>query len=128
MPTCSLKYDGRCDIDLVVDIHGTNLPIKALIDTGFVSASSFGLKLPANLAIYAKYLGTGEIRVADSRLVAADSIPDAKIVQIEKHKLAEPITIPAIFMGDSCSVIGMVFLQNCILHLDGPKRAAEMTF
>ena len=128
MPASTLRYDGRCDLKLVVNIHGTTVPVTALIDTGFVTATGFGLRLPADLVSFAQYVGTGQVRVADGRLVDADSIPDAKIVEIEGRKLVDSIPIPAIFMNGPCGLLGVLFLQRCMIKLDGPAKKAEITF
>jgi hypothetical protein len=128
LPTSTLGYDGKCDLELVVDIHGTTVPVTARIDTGFVSDTGFGLRLPINLTGHAKYVGTGSVRVADGRLVNADSIPDAEILEIEGHKLAKPVSTPAIFMDGPCGLLGVLFLQRCMIKLDGPNKKAEITF
>ena len=65
--------------------------------------------------------GTGGIILAYNIEVACDSVPDAKIVQIDEHTLEDEVTIPATFMdGPHC--IGMTFFQDCILHVNGPQR------
>lgn len=127
MPTSNVDCDGKCIIKIVLDIHGTKKDVDVLVDTGFTSGTGFGLKLPTNFAIHAKFTGTGRIRVADNREVICDMIPNAKIIQIENHTLDDEVTIPTLFMdGPKC--IGMMFLQDCILHLDGPNKVATLCF
>lgn len=122
-----MPYDGKCEIKLIIDIHGTKKEVDVLIDTGFTTGTGFGLKLPTDFARHAKYTGTGHIKMADGREVAGDSIPNAKIIQIEEHQLKDDITVPTIFMsGLRC--IGMIFLQKCILNLNGPSKVATVKF
>lgn len=128
LPVSTLPYDGKCEVKIIVNIHGTEKEVGVLVDTGFVTGTGFGLKLPAEFARYANYTGTGHIRVADGREVAADSIPDAKIIQIEEHRLREEVTIPTIFMSGPRACIGVLYLQRCILRLDGPSRIATIEF
>jgi len=82
-----LSYDGKCEIKIIVDIHGTEKEVDVLVDTGFVAGTGFGLKLPIDFARYASYTGTGRVTLADGRQVAADSIPNAKVIQIESLKV-----------------------------------------
>jgi len=127
LPVCTLPCDGKCEMKLIVNIHGTEKEVDVIVDTGFTTGTGFGLKLPADFAEFASYTGTGNIKLADGREVHVDSIPDAKIIQIEKHKLEEELTIPTIFMsGLQC--IGMLFIQKCVLNLDGPKKVATIEF
>lgn len=128
MPISTLSYDGRCDVKLIVDVHGTELPLTALVDSGFTSGTGFGLKLPNAFASHANYTGTGCVQVADGRQIATETIPDAKIVQIEGHRLNEKVTVPAIFMDGSHGAIGVLFLQLCNLELNGPIRTATIRF
>jgi len=127
LPISTLPYDGKCKMKLVVDIHGTQKEVDVLVDSGFTSGTGFGLKLPPEFARYASYTGTGHVGVADGRVVPADTIPDAKITQIEGHQLEEEIAIPTLFMGGP-RVIGVLFLQQCILRLDGPNKIATIEF
>jgi len=127
LPVSTLRYDGKCEIKLIVNIHGTEIEVNALVDTGFTAGTGFGLKLPVEFARYANYTGTGYVQVADGRLVAADSIPNAKIIKVEDHALTDEVTLPAIFMGGP-RAIGILFLQRCILNLDGPDRTATIEF
>lgn len=127
MPISILPYDGMCEMRLNVDIHGTVRDVTVLVDTGFTTGTGFGLKLPASYAEYARFTGTGHVALADGITVAADSIPDAKIIQVEGHMLEEEVTIPTLFMdGPRC--IGVWFLQQCKLELDGPNREAKLEF
>jgi len=127
LPVCNLVYDGKCELTVVVDIHGVEKELEVLIDTGFTTGSGYAIKLPSNYANFAMFTGTGYVKVADGRLVAAATIPDAKIVQIGKHKLKEPINLPALFMDGFC-VIGVYFLQNFHVEFDGPKKVAYFSF
>ena len=54
--------------------------------------------------------------------------PHAKIVKIEEHDISnDDVFLPALFMeGFSC--VGMMFLQSCLLKLDGPNRTATISF
>ena len=122
-----MSYDGKCEIKLIVDIHGTKKEVDVLVDTGFTTGAGFGLKLPIDFARHARFIGTGHIRLADGSEVAADSIPNAKIIQIEKHQLKDEVTLPAIFMSGP-RYIGMLFLQECVLNLDGPSKVATIKF
>lgn len=122
-----MPYDGKCKMKLIVNIHGTEKEVEVLVDTGFTAGTGFALKLPAVFARYARYTGTGHVRLADGREVASDSIPDAKIIQIEEHQLREAVTVPALFMsGPRC--IGVLFFQECVLNLDGPSKVATLKF
>jgi hypothetical protein len=126
LPICSLSYDGKCELNIVVNIQGVEKNLSVLVDTGFTSGTGFGLKLPTEFARYAKFTGTGYVRVADGRQVAADSIPDAKIMQIGDHKFGKDgVTIPTLFMSGP-HAIGVMFLQLCILNFDGPNRTATI--
>jgi len=121
-----LPYDGKCELNIVVNIHGVEKDLSVLIDTGFTSGTGFGLKLPTEFARYAKFIGTGYVRVADGRQVATDSIPDGKIIQIEDHKFGKDgLTIPTLFMSGPVAV-GVMFLQLCVLNFDGPKKTATI--
>lgn len=125
MPTCTLQYDGKCELNIVVDIHGVEKDLSVIVDTGFVSATGFGLKLPSQFVTYAHFTGTGFVRVADGRQIAAASIPDAKIVQVGGTRLRRSITIPAVFMSDH-GLIGVMFLQQCVSKFDGPQKTATI--
>lgn len=125
MRLCTLPYEGHCKLRLIVDIHGTQKDAYVLIDTGFTVGTGFGLKLPTEWTRYATYLGTGDVEIADGSTISADTIPDAKIIQIEEHRLKKSIPIPTLFMAGQ-SVIGVMFLQRCILQLDGPNRRATI--
>ena len=126
MPICTLPYEGKCELSIVVDIHGAKKELSVLVDTGFTSGTGFGLKLPAEFARQAKFTGTGNVLVADGRAVAADSIPDAKIMQIGDYKFGTGgVTIPTLFMSGPCAV-GVMFLQLCVLNFDGPKKTATI--
>jgi hypothetical protein len=126
LPICTLSYDGKCEVNVVVDIHGTKKELSVLVDTGFTSGTGFGLKLPAEFAGYANFKGTHYVTVADGRQVPADSIPDAKIIQIGDHKFGKDgVTIPTIFMNGP-RAIGVKFLQLCVLNFDGPKKTATI--
>ena len=112
---------------ITVDIHGTEKEITVLVDTGFTTGTGFGLKLPSNYTRYTKYTGTGHVNLADGSEVDIDSIPDAKIIQIEENKLEEEVTLPTLFMdGPIC--IGVMFLQKYILKMDGPNRLVTIEF
>ena len=127
MPICNLPYEGKCELNIVVDIHGTKKELSVLVDTGFTSGTGFGLKLPADFANYATYTGTGHVRVADGREVAAATIPDAKIVQIDKYQLGNAEPIPTLFMNGP-RAIGVLFLQKCTVEFDGPKKKTSINF
>jgi hypothetical protein len=101
LPICSLPYDGKCELNITVNIHGVEKDFSVLVDTGFTSGTGFGLKLPAEFARYANFTGTGYVRVADGRQIAAASFPDAKIVKIEQHRINNNSDIPTLFMGPS---------------------------
>jgi hypothetical protein len=126
LPICTLQYNGKCELDIIVDIHGVEQNFSVLVDTGFTSATGFGLKLPPEFARYANFTGTGYVRVADGRQVAADSIPDAKIVQVGNHRLKDGVTIPTLFMTGP-RAIGVMFLQLCVSNFDGPNRTATIS-
>lgn len=126
MPICTLPYQGSCELSIVVDIHGVEKELSVLVDTGFTSGTGFGLKLPEEFVRYAKFTGTGYVRMADGRQVAADSIPDAKIIQIGDHKFGKDgVTIPTLFMS-GLHAVGVMFLQLCVLNFDGPKKTATI--
>ena len=130
MPACILPYEGMCELKLVVDIHGTEKEVNVLVDSGFTSMTGFGLKLPVEFVRYTQFTGTGTVRVADGRPVNAASIPDAKIVQVGEHRLTDGVRIPALFMrgGVTEGAIGVLFLQQCIVRLDGPEGEATIEF
>ena len=122
-----MPYDGKCEMKLVIDIHGTKTDVDVLVDTGFTAGTGFGLKLPMDFARYTSYTGTGNVRLADGSEVAADSIPNAKIIQIEEHQLEDEVTVPALFMsGPVC--VGILFLQKCVLNLDGSNKLTTVEF
>ena len=113
---------------IVVDIHGVEKEISVLVDTGFTSETGYGLQLPSSYANYAISTGTGYVMVADGREVAAASIPDAKIVQIDTHRLKHAIPIPALFMGGPDGTVGVLILQRMSASFDGPKKVVTLTF
>ena len=125
MHSCRLTMNGRCDLNIVVDIHGTRMKVRVLIDTGFVRQTGYGLKLPASLAQYAYPTGTASIALADGEPVLAQAIPNARIVEIEGRPC--DFTMPTLFM-DGPRVIGMKFLERCILNIDGPASSAKLEF
>jgi hypothetical protein len=110
-----------------VDIHGVEKELGVLVDTGFTAGTGYGLKLPSNFANYTLATGAGYVMVADGREVAAASIPDAKIVRIDKHKLKDAISVPALFM-DGPHAIGVLFLQRYNVEFDGPNRKTSINF
>jgi len=110
---------------LDVDIHGTVRNVTVLVDTGFVSGTDFGLKLPASYANYARVTGTGSVSLADGTPRDAESIPDAKIIKIGEHTLEEEVMVPTIFM-DGPRAIGVLFLQQFKIIFDGPVREATI--
>lgn len=122
-----MDYTGKCSIKILVGIHGIEKELSVLVDTGFISGTGFGLKLPEDFARYAAFTGTGQVQVADGRSVNADSIPNAKILKIEDHDITEEVFLPALFLG-GFGLIGMMFLQSCLLKLDGPNRVAKISF
>jgi hypothetical protein len=128
LPSCTLPYHGKCELNIIVDIHGVEKELSVLVDTGFVSGTGYGLKLPSNFANYAMSTGTGYVTVVDGREVAAASIPDAKIVRIDQHKLKDAISIPALFMGGPRGTIGVLFLQRYNVEFDGPNRKTSFNF
>ena len=128
MPSCTLPYCGKCELNIVVDIHGVEKELCVLVDTGFTSDTGFGLTLPSNFVNYAMFTGTGTVTVADGREVAVASIPDAKIKKIEQYKLGNDITIPALFMDGPDGAIGVLFLQRCSLIFNGPSNTASINF
>lgn len=127
MPSCTLPYEGKCVLNIVVDIHGVEKELGVLVDTGFTSGTGYGLKLPSDFANYAMSIGTAYVMVADGREVPAASIPDAKIVCIDKHKLKDAISVPALFM-DGPRAIGVLFLQKYNVKFDGPNRKTSIDF
>lgn len=127
MPICTLPYQGKCELNIVVDIHGVEKEVSVLVDTGFTSGTGFGLKLPTEFASYANFTGTGCVQVGDGRVIAADSIPDAKIIQIGSHRLKDGVPIPTLFMSGP-RVIGVMFLQLCVSKFDGPNRIATIDY
>jgi predicted aspartyl protease len=122
-----MQCNGKIKLHIVVDIHGTQKDLDVLVDTGFTSGTGFGLKLPVNYAIHAKVTGTGTVNLANNDTVKCDTIPNAKIVQIENHVLDDEVTLPALFM-EGPQYIGMMFLQGCHLNIDGPKKEAFLDF
>jgi predicted aspartyl protease len=127
LPVCPLSYDGECELELVIDIHGNKIPAHVIIDTGFTSGAGFGLKLPLDFLKYATHTGTADVQLIDGTIRAVESIADAKIIQIEGHQLEPVVTIPALFMG-GMPVVGVMLLQLCVLNLDGPCKAATIKF
>lgn len=121
-----LKYEECCKIRLQVDIHGTLKDIDALVDTGFTRDTGFGLKLPIEYSDLANVRGTGNITLADDRIVPARSIPNTLILKIEGQPVQQVITIPTIFMGTTSS-IGVMFLKHCIAVFDGPREQTTIT-
>jgi len=114
-------------LNVTVDIHGVERDLAVLVDTGFTSGTGYGLKLPSNFADYAMATGTAFIMVADGRRVEAATIPDARIVKIDGHRLGNPISVPALFM-DGPRAIGVMVLQNYNIDFDGPNRRVSLTF
>ena len=122
-----MDYSGKCVIKIVVGIHGTNKELSALVDTGFTSGTGFGLVLPTDFARFATFTGTGHVQVGDGRNIPAETIPNAKILKIEDNDISGDVFLPAIFLeGNSC--VGMMFLQSCLLKLDGPNSVGTMSF
>lgn len=130
MQVCTLLYCGRCDLELIVDIHGVEKEVTALVDTGFCSETGYGLQLPANYVNYAMATGTGYVTVADGREVAVASIPDAKIVQIGQYRLKNPIPGAAIFTAgpETEGTVGVLVLQQMYMIFDGPNMNMKITF
>lgn len=125
MVSANLSYDGECLCKLKVTIQGTEVEIEnTLIDTGFVTVSGYGLKLPREYLRYAQNYGIGEVGVADGRRVIGISIPRIIITEFEDQPLVNTITIPTIILNGRRPAIGMRFLQRCIMNLDGIKRNA----
>jgi len=123
--SANLSYDGKCLCKLKVIIQGTKVEIEnTLIDTGFITVSGYGLKLPLEYLHYAQNYGIGEVGMADGRRVIGISIPRIIITEFEDQPLVNTVTIPTIILGGRTPVIGMRFLQRCIMNLDGIKRNA----
>jgi hypothetical protein len=128
LPTCILPYEGKCVLNIIVDIHGTRKQLDVLVDTGFTASTNYGLKLPAEYANYARAKGATYIMVADGRSVPADTIPDAKLIQMGDHKFdKDGVEVPTIFMNGP-RAIGVKFLQSCILNFHGPKKTATIDY
>lgn len=128
MHTSTLDYSGKCNIRLVVNIHGTSREVSnTLVDTGFIINTGYGLKLPIEFRTFAKFILTGHINLANGQPHPMQYIPQAIITHVEGQRLQRAIPIPTIFMTGA-PVIGMLFLQLCIIHLDGPDRKAMIEF
>ncbi|MHB8702275.1 MAG: hypothetical protein ACYC7D_14830 [Nitrososphaerales archaeon] len=126
MPSCNVPFTGKCAVFIKVDIHGTQKEIQVTVDTGFTLSTGYGLKLPAMYANYTIHRGIATVGVADGRSVSAYAIPDGKILEIEGDPVTTDYqTIPTLFMQGP-QVLGMMFLQKCVLHIDGPKGEATL--
>ena len=128
MPEVDLLYDGHSLVTMKVDIHGNEVTHTFLVDTGFIAQTGYGLKLPLQLLTLAKVRGTGTVTTGDDREVTGSIIPDVKVLEVEGNKLPSPIFIPTILIGTASYVVGVIFLQKCICHFDGPSRRLKMCF
>ncbi len=125
MTELSFPCDGKCPISIVVDIQGRKYETKVLIDTGFTSATGYGLKLDSKASLLPTSIGYDLVRLADNRLVRSAAIPDSKLLAINGKKLGSPITLPTPFFGGP-EVIGMQFIQTCKISIDGPSKKGKL--
>jgi hypothetical protein len=98
-----------------------------LLDTGFTSNTGFGLKLPLLYANLASNLIAGEIKQADGNKVAVQYIPTVTITSIEGFRLKRSVPLCTCFMTGR-PILGMLFLQECRINFDGPKKIAVFQF
>ncbi len=125
MPTCDLVVDGKCVVNLKVSIQGTERDIPVLIDTGFTRSTGHGLKIPAKYANDCHSVGYARVDVADGRKVSCISAIDIHILSIDDKPLSIRRDIPTLFM-DGPQVLGMMFLERCVLHIDGPNGTGSL--
>jgi hypothetical protein len=52
-------------------------------------------------------------------------IPDVQIIKIRDYRPRESVLMPTVIMGE-IALLGVLFLQNCTLHLDGRKRSGYL--
>lgn len=117
-------YNGKCAIPLVVDIHHNNVEIpEVLVDTGFTSGTTFGLKLSECYAP-SSGIGIGQIKLANGIEVPAKFILDLQIIKIGNYQLKNPLRVKTCFM-EGPSVIGVLVLQRCKINFDGPNQQAK---
>lgn len=128
MYSCILPYRGKCTVKLTVDIHGNTEEIpNVLIDTGFTSGTTFGLKLPIEYSRFANGPITGYVKQADGEKVPVQYIPDAIIACIQGFSLERKICMSTFFMTGPAS-LGMLFLQRCRINFNGPEEKAIFEF
>ena len=85
-----LPYDGQCEVSLTVKIHNTEKEVRnVVIDTGFLTSSTYGLKLPFTLLDMANFTLTGTVALADGDPKNIKYIPDATITGLQGLELRE---------------------------------------
>jgi hypothetical protein len=125
LPRIPLSFNGATLIPIVVDTHGTPIPLDVMLDTGFATGSGYGLKLNTMHEQATYYTITGTVRLANGLLVPTDYILDGTVVEIDRHPTQ--ITLPTMFM-DGGNLAGCMFLQHCRLELDGPGCQGSLEF
>ena len=119
-----LPYDGQCEVSLTVKIHSTEKEVhNVIIDTGLLTSSTYGLKVPFTLLDTANFTLTGTVALADGKPMNIKYIPAATITSLQGIELKKKVSVPTIFLGKR-PLIGMMFLQTCLMNLDGPKKQA----
>lgn len=121
----SFPCDGKCPISIEVDIQGQKYKTDVLIDTGFTTGTGYGLKLASKASLLAFSLGYDLVRLADDRIIRAASIPDARLIAINRQRLGRPITLPTLFFNGP-EVIGMKFIQFCRLSIEGSMKRGTL--
>jgi hypothetical protein len=107
-------------------IMGHEEEVDVILDTGYTSHQGHGLSLPPNK--FGKYAEqTNEKRPVKTghREDQHPFIPDVQIIKIRDYRLRESVLMPSVIMGE-IPLLGVVFLQNCTLHLDGRKKSGYL--
>lgn len=116
-----LMYDKLAPLKITVSANGIEEELYTIIDTGYTAEGNHGLTLPPEFLKKFKPTETISINTAGEEGRECPFIPDLRITKIRDYQLCKEVTIPAIITG-KISLLGVMFLQNCILHLDGEQK------
>jgi predicted aspartyl protease len=122
----ALNFDKVTTLRITILINGVEEIVDVILDTGYTSHAGHGLSLPPNgFGKYAEQ--TQETRpVKTGHLEDLHPfIPDVRIIKIRDYRLRESVLVPSVIMGE-IPLLGVLFLQNCTLHLDGRRKSGYL--
>lgn len=122
----TLRFDKVTTLRITILIKGKEEQVDVILDTGYTSHAGHGLSLPPNeFGKYAEQIDEKRPVKTGHREDLHPFIHDVQIIRIRDYRLRESVLMPSVIMGE-IALLGVLFLQNCTLHLDGRKRSGYL--